>query len=95
MTGTPDQLRTCSAMKLSRQASLVDFAIRGTLRKIDDGLNPRFLRSLGEIHGRVDKAGLDRPDEVGGADAVHRRADSVDLEEIADNDFGAELLQWF
>jgi hypothetical protein len=50
---------------------------------------------LREIHGRVDEARLDRPDEIGGVDAVHRRAHSVDLEEIADNDFGAELLQWF
>ena len=91
--GSPDQFSTCSAMKLSRQELLVGEAIGRALRQVDDGGDARFLRGLGEIDGRMDQAGRDRPDKIGRIGAFHGGADGVDLQEIAQHHFGAELFQ--
>lgn len=70
-------------------------AIRRALRQVDDGLGACFLRGLREVHGRMNEAGLDGPDEVGRIDAFHGGADGVDLEEITEHDLGTQLPKSF
>ena len=69
------------------------FPARRPLGQVDDRRDARFLRGLGEVDGRRQKPGLDRPDEIGRVDALHRGTDRVDLQEIAGHDLGAGGLQ--
>ena len=80
-------------MKLSRQELLVESRFADRCDRLIDGLDPRLLGGLGEVHGGMDEAGLDRPDEIGRGDAVHRRAHGVDLQQVADHHLRAERLQ--
>ena len=65
--------------------------VRGPLRQVDHRPYARLLRRLGKVHRGMDEAGRYRPDEIGGIDAFHRRANGVDVEQVALDDLGAEL----
>ena len=70
-------------------------AVGRPLRQIDDGGDTGLLGRLRKIHGSRDQAFLDRPDEVGGFDTFHCRADAIDFLEIAGDKLGAENSQRF
>jgi len=68
-------------------------AISGSLRQIDDRGDACFPRGLREIDGRVDKPGLDWVDQIRHINAFYGLADCIDIVEVADYDFGAQLFQ--
>ena len=58
-------------------------AICGSLRLVEHRPHTCLLRGLGEVHRCVDETGGNRPHEVGGIDALHRRPNRVDVEQVA------------
>lgn len=59
------------------------------LGHVDDELGLRLQRRLGIVRGRLHKAGPHRIDEVGAFDPLERAPDDAEIEDIADEDFGA------
>ena len=92
VTGRPDQLRTCSAIQLSRQ-EWDGSAIGGWLREIDDRRCGGLFCGLREVDGRFDQSRLDRVYEVSRIGALHGLIDGIDLMKVADYYLGAEFLQ--
>jgi hypothetical protein len=78
MTGSLDQLRTSSAMKVSRHESLVESRFAERRERLRNVLTPASFAAC--ANGHMNKAGLDRPDQGGRFDTFRRRhADGVDL----------------
>ena len=65
----------------------------GLLRHVDDAVDARLLRGLGEIRRRLQDAGADGVDEVGPLHAVQRGADLAEVEQVAVDDLDAPLLE--
>ena len=80
-------------MKLSRQELLAETRLAERCDRLMTVETPASFAAWAKFTVAWMQAGRDRPDEVGGIDALHRRAHGVDLQEIAEHDFGAELLQ--
>ena len=80
-------------MKLSRQALLVEPRFAERCERLMAILTPDSLAALYEVHGRFDEAGLHGPREMGRIGPLHRCANGVDLEQVAEHDLRAECLQ--
>ncbi|MEA3147584.1 MAG: hypothetical protein QOI53_3165 [Verrucomicrobiota bacterium] len=74
---------TCSAIKLSRQESLVEsrFAERRDKLMIVD--TPASFAACAKFYGRMDQARLDGPTKISSIETFHCRTDCVDFEEVA------------
>ena len=68
---------------------------RRDLRYVHDRLDASLFRRLRELCGRLNQAGLDRIDEIGPIHALEGLADSVELEQVADDDLRPELAKVF
>ena len=60
---------------------------------VGDVLQAVLLRRLGEEHGGLDQAVREGVDEVGAGDALRRRPQVVQLEQVAVDDLRAQLLE--
>src|SRR5277367_5978095 len=68
-------------------------AISRSLRHINDRGDACFLSRQREIDGGLYKPGLYRVDKIRPIDPFHRRADGIDILEVAHHDFGSQLVQ--
>ena len=65
----------------------------GFLRHVDDAIDARLLRGLGEVRRRLQDAGADGVDEVGPLHAAQRGAHLAEVEQVAVDDLDAPLLE--
>src|SRR5262245_60719257 len=91
LVGTPDRSSRRSAVQCCRVAPGVGPS--GPLRHVDEELRAGFDGGLGVVSGRFDQARSHRVDEVGALRPLEGAPDGAEVEEIGDEDLGAERAE--